>query len=88
MSTPEVISPNFTKIAENIPGAEGPVFDKQGNFYMVAPEKVDKDGNAAGEILKVDLGNGKVGNHLTGYMQLNLIPFLFALYRLIILLVK
>ncbi|XP_069128236.1 diisopropyl-fluorophosphatase-like [Argopecten irradians] len=51
--------PTFTKIAENIRGAEGPVFDADGQFYMVAPE-VEKDGKFAGQVLKVDLSTGKL----------------------------
>lgn len=60
MSNPEVFEPKFVKIAENLAGAEGPVFDKNGNFYMVAPECVDAENNAAGEVLKVNLENGQV----------------------------
>jgi hypothetical protein len=46
--------PTFTKITENVLGAEGPVFNKEGHFFMVAPE-VEKDKKPAGQILKVDL---------------------------------
>ncbi|GFN98539.1 diisopropyl-fluorophosphatase [Plakobranchus ocellatus] len=49
-----VVSLNFSKIVDNLLGAEGPVFDSKGNFFMVAPE-VEKEGKAAGQILKVDL---------------------------------
>ncbi|KAH3731203.1 diisopropyl-fluorophosphatase-like [Dreissena polymorpha] len=59
MSNPEVIEPKFVKIAENLAGAEGPVFDKGGNFYMVAPEVVDAQNKYAGEVLKVNLENGQ-----------------------------
>ncbi|KAK6990866.1 diisopropyl-fluorophosphatase [Biomphalaria glabrata] len=49
--------PLFRKITDNILGAEGPVFDSKGNFYMVAPE-VEKEKNPAGQILKVDILSG------------------------------
>ncbi len=49
----------FTKVAEGLPGAEGPVFTQCGKFYMVAPE-VEKEGKAAGEVVTVDLSSGKV----------------------------
>ncbi len=56
-----VVTPAFTKITKTgLVGAEGPVFDKDGNFYMVAPEVV-VDGKAAGEIVTVDISSGKVG---------------------------
>lgn len=55
----KVYTPQFSKIADNIAGAEGPVFDRNGSFYMVAPE-VEKDGAFAGQVLKVDLENQKV----------------------------
>ncbi|KAK7099756.1 diisopropyl-fluorophosphatase-like [Littorina saxatilis] len=48
----------FSKIADGIAGAEGPVFDTKGNFYMVAPS-VEKNGKHAGQVLKVDLNTGK-----------------------------
>jgi len=53
-----ILTPKFSKIIENIAGAEGPVFTPDGTFYMVAPE-VEVDGKAAGHILKVDLENGQ-----------------------------
>ena len=59
MSQCEVFHPNFTKIAENLLGSEGPVFDRHGNFFMVAPEVMDGD-KYAGEVLKIDLETGKV----------------------------
>ena len=49
----------FTKLLDGIAGAEGPVFDTSGNFYMVAPE-VEKNNKFAGQILKVDLATQKV----------------------------
>jgi len=55
---PVVVNADFSKIIENVLGAEGPVFDNKGNFYMVAPE-VEKDGKAAGQILKIDLSSGQ-----------------------------
>ena len=59
MSQWEIFEPTFTKITENLLGAEGPVFDKYGNFFMVAPEVMDGQ-NYAGEVLKIDLETGKV----------------------------
>ena len=44
----------FTKLLDGVAGAEGPVFDIRGNFYMVGPE-IEKDNKFAGQILKVDL---------------------------------
>lgn len=58
-TTMQTIQGNFTKIVEGLLGAEGPVFSPDGTFYMVAPE-VEKDGNYAGQILKVDLTSAKV----------------------------
>ncbi|XP_071143907.1 diisopropyl-fluorophosphatase-like [Mytilus edulis] len=55
---PKISQHEFTKIADKLLGSEGPVFDKDGNFYMVAPE-VEKDGAFAGQILKVDLSTCK-----------------------------
>uniref|UniRef100_A0A0B6ZM12 SMP-30/Gluconolactonase/LRE-like region domain-containing protein n=1 Tax=Arion vulgaris TaxID=1028688 RepID=A0A0B6ZM12_9EUPU len=49
-----VVNPEFVKIIDGVLGAEGPVFDNRGNFFMVAPE-VEKDGKAAGQIIRVDL---------------------------------
>lgn len=51
----------FHNIVNNILGAEGPVFDNEGNFFMVAPE-VEKNGKPAGQILKIDVNSGKVKN--------------------------
>lgn len=53
--------PNFYKIADNLPGAEGPVFypHSKTHLYMVAPE-VEVDGEPAGQILKVDLETKEV----------------------------
>jgi len=61
VKTVEIFEPaEFNKLADNIRGAEGPVFDKDGNFFLVAPE-VEKDNKFAGQVLKVDISNGKVG---------------------------
>ena len=49
----------FIKLLDGIAGAEGPVFDTSGNFYMVAPE-IEKNNKFAGQILKVDLVTRKV----------------------------
>ncbi|XP_041358416.1 diisopropyl-fluorophosphatase-like isoform X2 [Gigantopelta aegis] len=54
----QLVEPQFSKIVEGLRGAEGPVFDNHGQFFMVAPE-VEKDGKYAGQILKVDLETGK-----------------------------
>ncbi|KAK3609903.1 hypothetical protein CHS0354_036666 [Potamilus streckersoni] len=62
MTNTEVFQPQFTKIAENIPGSEGPVFDKDGRFFMVAPERT-KDGQFAGDILQINLNDGKPSVH-------------------------
>ena len=55
----QTIEGNFTKIVDGLLGAEGPVFSLDGSFYMVVPE-VESNGNAAGQIVKVDLKTGKV----------------------------
>lgn len=62
MSAPEIFEPEFTKIADKLFGAEGPVFDKNGQFYMVAPEGVESEPKSSGDVLKVDLDCGKVWN--------------------------
>ncbi|GAB1603366.1 diisopropyl-fluorophosphatase-like [Argonauta hians] len=49
-----VDEPIFSQVAADILGSEGPVFDKDGNFFVVAPE-VEKDGKPAGQILCVNL---------------------------------
>ena len=49
----------FHEIADDILGAEGPVFTRDGSFFMVAPE-VEKDGKHAGQILTVNLETGEV----------------------------
>ncbi|CAG5123188.1 unnamed protein product [Candidula unifasciata] len=49
-----VVQLEFVKVLDGLAGAEGPVFDNRGNFYLVAPE-VEVDGKAAGQILRVDL---------------------------------
>lgn len=49
-----VVQPEFLRVLDGLPGAEGPVFDNRGNFYLVAPE-VEAEGKAAGQILRVDL---------------------------------
>ena len=73
-----VIEPLFTKVAEDIPGAEGPVFDKKGDFYIVAPE-VEVDGKPAGEILQVDLKTGKVKSFFFFFF---LFPYFILLWLL------
>lgn len=57
---PELYRPEIRQICSGLRGAEGPVWDASGShFYMVAPE-VEKDGKAAGEVLKVDPLTGQV----------------------------
>ncbi|KAL4236759.1 hypothetical protein ACF0H5_005144 [Mactra antiquata] len=60
MSAPEIFEPNFTKVADKLFGAEGPVFDRHGKFFMVAPEGVEDAPRSAGDVLNVDLASGKV----------------------------
>ena len=62
---PLVIEPPFTKIAEGLLGAEGPVFDRKCQFFMVAPLVKDGDGRNAGQVLSVDLENEEVGIQLS-----------------------
>lgn len=69
MSNPEVIETKFTKIAENIPGAEGPVFDRNGEFYMVAPMREN-----AGDLVHVNLESGQVA-YFIKYCQ---VPVVFT----------
>ena len=57
MST--ILIPTFTRIVENLKGAEGPVFDSEGKFFVVAPEH-EIDGKPAGQIFTVDLSSKKV----------------------------
>lgn len=59
--TVEVVEPAFTCVAKGLLGSEGPVFSRDGDFYMVAPE-VEKDGKPAGQILRVDLENKTVSS--------------------------
>ncbi len=49
-----IVEPQFLKIVDGVRGAEGPVFGRNGNFFMVAPG-IRKDGKFAGQVLKVDL---------------------------------
>ena len=55
----EIYSPKFEKIVGGLAGAEGPVFTRDGTFYMVAPG-VQKDGKPAGEVLEVDIEGKEV----------------------------
>ena len=50
-------------VGKGYPGAEGPVFNRNGEFYMVAPE-VEVDGKFAGQILQVNTSTGAVGQQL------------------------
>jgi gluconolactonase len=47
-------SQSFTKIAEGVPGSEGPIFDRQGRFYCVAPSR--------GQVLRLE-ADGKLAEH-------------------------
>lgn len=60
MAEVHVFTPEFRKICDGLLGAEGPVFDKKGNMFMVAPEVEDADGKSAGEVLSVNLQDGTV----------------------------
>lgn len=60
MSGVQILTLDFQKICDGLKGAEGPVFDKNGRFFMVAPEVEDADGHAAGEVLLVNLENSAV----------------------------
>ena len=51
-----ILAPHFHKIASDLPGAEGPVFSKSGDFFMVAATRHD----TCGDIAMVHLQNGKV----------------------------
>ena len=46
-TTWEVVTPEFRRLFSGWAGAEGPVFTKEGRFYMVAPE-VEVEGQLAG----------------------------------------
>ena len=53
-TTWEVVTPQFRRRFSGWAGAEGPVFTKEGRFYMVAPE-VEVEGRYAGQILAATL---------------------------------
>ena len=55
-----VEEPTFTMVGKGYTGAEGPVFNQNGEFYMVASE-VEVDGKSAGQILQVNTSTGEVG---------------------------
>ena len=60
MSNWEVIEPTFTQIVKDfLDGSEGPVFDRDGKFFMVAPT-VKEGENFSGQVLTIDLESGKV----------------------------
>ncbi|XP_013398179.1 diisopropyl-fluorophosphatase-like [Lingula anatina] len=56
----QILAPEFTKIAEGILGSEGPVFDRNGTFFMVEPEKEDENKQYAGCVHLVDLDTSHV----------------------------
>ena len=55
----KTLTPAFTLVVENLKGAEGPVFDREENFFVVAPEH-EIDDKHAGQIFTVDLSSKKV----------------------------
>ena len=50
---------DFKCIFKGLPGAEGPVFDVDGNFYAVAPE-IEEAGRFRGQLFHLDLTNNAV----------------------------
>lgn len=54
-----IVDLQFTNIVKDVPGSEGPVFDKHGNCFMVAPF-AEKEGKTAGQVLRVDLEKKQV----------------------------
>lgn len=50
---------SFTKIIDNVLGAEGPVFTPDRKFYMVAPE-VEVNNEPAGQVLEIDIDRKQV----------------------------
>ena len=50
---------DFKCIFKGLPGAEGPVFDVDGNFYAVAPE-IEEAGRFRGQLFHLDLTNKSV----------------------------
>jgi hypothetical protein len=53
-------TPEFHKVTTGLIGAEGPVFTRDGRFFMVAPCKENEKHEADGEVVSVDLETGKV----------------------------
>ena len=55
------------KIAEGLKFSEGPVFDKNGHFFMVAARSMDP---LSGYVLNVNLNNGNVSDvHIIIYLS-------------------
>ncbi|ELU00274.1 hypothetical protein CAPTEDRAFT_229059 [Capitella teleta] len=52
-------SVEFEKVATGLPGAEGPVFTRNGRFFMVAPFRENEKNEANGDVVAVDLDAGK-----------------------------
>ncbi|ESP05381.1 hypothetical protein LOTGIDRAFT_227997 [Lottia gigantea] len=50
-----LVQPEFTKITSGIVGSEGPVFDKTGTLYVVAPTANMEGDKFGGQVLKVDI---------------------------------
>lgn len=59
----------FVQIVANLLGAEGPVIDTNGTFYMVAPE-VEKNSLPAGQVVRVDLDRKEVCSKNGGRVSL------------------
>ena len=55
-----VLTPKFDKVTSGLDGAEGPVFNKNEQFFMVAATRKDDQQQPAGEVVTVNLGDGKV----------------------------
>ena len=80
MATADDAKFEFTKLLEGIDGAEGPVFDNKGNFYMVGPFN-KKDVEQAGQIFQVNLTTNEVCNPSlsAGYLFRPMIHYLKAI---------
>lgn len=59
MTETPIISLSFEKLADLLPGSEGPVFTPDGRFFAVSPERMIDDQHA-GQIVEINLNNGEV----------------------------
>lgn len=57
-------TPKFTKIVSGLIGAEGPVFNKDLQFFMVAPCRENEQKEADGDVVKVNLEKGTVSHRV------------------------